>query len=270
MKVYIGSAVWRSLEAEHLRSLVPLLRDGHYGYFPQIGDALIERARGMSATNFLRNTDADVHLSLDSDIMGFTKEGIDQLCEQAVEYGIVGAVYITRATARTFPTTMFHDKTRIEFSADPTPVPVKWAATGCLAVHRRVFEKMAESLPLLHEKDGPRAFYNFYHSMEYEGDEDMGRILLSEDYAFCERARQAGFEIYVNPAIRLGHIGPYVHRLEDMAQTPLKPQPLALTHIGRHWRIECAGEKEDHEAMGRIAPGKSEELNRLFEELKTA
>jgi len=248
--------------------MVPLLRDPKYAYFPQVGDALIERARGMSATNFLRNTDADVHLSIDSDIMGFTKEGIDLLCEQAGELGIVGAVYITRATARTFPTTMFLDEQRVEFAADPTPIPVRWAATGCLAVHRRVFEKLAEDLILLHEKDGPRAFYNFYHSMEYEGDESMGRILLSEDYAFCQRAREAGFNTYINPAIRLGHIGPYVHRLEDMAQTPLAPQPLALTHIGRHWRIECEGVTEDAEAMGRIAPGQRTEVNELFEKLE--
>ncbi len=64
-----------------MKSLVPFLRDINYGYFPQVGDALIERSRGMSATNFMLNTKGDVHLSLDSDIVDFQKDAIDQMGE---------------------------------------------------------------------------------------------------------------------------------------------------------------------------------------------
>lgn len=266
MKVYIGSAIWRTVEPLHMKSLLPLLHDPRYEYFPQTGDALIERTRGISASYFLRHTDADVHLSLDSDIVEFEKSAIDKMCEQALTHDIVGAVYICRSAARTFPATFFNDGEPIEFAFDPTPKPVQWVATGCLAVHRRVFEKIAETLPLLHERDGERAFYPFYQSMVWDEGGDVGKILLSEDYAFSQRARNLDFTPHVNPAVRVGHVGPYAYRLEDMAQTLLEPQPLRLERRGVRWRVECAMKTETPESMGRIPEGKSEEIRSLFDE----
>lgn len=265
MKVYVGSSVWRTVEPLHMKSLMPLLRDDRYVYFPQIGDALIERSRGISASYFLRHTNADVHLSLDSDIVEFEKDAIDKMCEQAEKHDIVGAAYICRSAARTFPATFFNDGEPIEFAFDPTPKPVRWVATGCLAVHRRVFEKMAETLPLLHERDGPRAFYPFYQSMIWDEGGEVGKILLSEDYAFSQRARELGFTPHINPSVRVGHVGPYAYRLEDMAQTLLEPQPLRLERRGAHWRIECAKTPETPESMGRIPEGKGEEIRERFE-----
>ncbi len=223
-----------------MKALIPLLQDPSYEYWPQIGDALIERARSISASYFLRHTDADVHLSLDSDIVGFEKADIDKMCEQAERYDIVGAVYICRSATRTFPATFFNDGEAIELAFDPTPKPVQWVATGCLAVHRRVFERMAETMPLLHEKDGKRAFHNFYHSMEY--DTEIGRILLSEDYAFSQRAKDLGFTCYINPAVRIGHVGSYTYRLEDIGQTGTEPHPLRLERKGTIWRIDAMEE----------------------------
>lgn len=276
LKVYIGAAVWRHVNPMHMNAMLPLLRNQkRYAYLPQIGDALMERVRGISATLFLKHTQGDVFLSLDSDIVGFTEDGIDELVEQAVTHDIVAGIYICKSVARTFPSSTFEDNTSIEFGTDSTPVPIKWAATGCLAVHRRVFEKMVEGDPekgisplrLLHETDGKRAFYNFFHCMEYD-DPEHGAILLSEDFAFSERARQLGFTIYANPAIRLGHEGMYLYRLEDMAGHVLKPQPLTIHHSGRYWRIDCEGLVESPEEMGRIPEGKGDDIRKRFEKLK--
>lgn len=255
VKVYVGSVIWREVAPLHMKSLLSVLVDPRYAYYPQVGDALVERARGISASYFLRHTDADVHLSIDSDIVEFQKKDIDQLCEQAEEYGIVGGVYICRSAARTFPATFFEDETPIEFAFDPSPQPVKWLATGLMAVHRRVFEAMAGTLPLLHERDGARAFYPFYQTLIHDGGDEIGQILLSEDYAFCQRAKELGFQSYVNPAIRVGHVGPYVYRLEDMAQTVLQPQPMKITRSGPYWKTECAQVPESPESLGRTENG---------------
>lgn len=265
-KIYIGSTIWRAVEAFHMKSLVYLLRDPHYGYFPEVGDALVERARGTSATHFLRHTDADVHLSLDSDIVDFNKNAIDLMCEQAVEFDIVGAVYICKSVARTYPATFLEEGKRVMFAQDPTPVPVKWIAAGCVAVHRRVFEKMAETLPLLHESDGIRAFYPFYQSLIYDAGGETGKILLSEDYAFSERAKALGFTSYINPAVRMGHVGPYTYRLEDMVSEYLINQPIALTRVDRYWHAECEGLKATPEEMGRLPEGRGQEIRALFDE----
>ena len=238
MKVYIGSCIWREVASEHHRSLIPLLRQPGVIYAPQVGDALIERARGISATNFLLNTDADVHLSIDSDICGFTVEDAFKLCEMAEEYGIVAGAYVCRSASRTFPASYYEANVRVEHAFDHTPVPIRWAATGFLATHRRVFERLAQDLRLLHPSQ-PWAFYNFYQPFEYEDANTRGPVLLSEDFAFCQRAREAGFGIWIDPAIRLGHIGSYTYRLEDTAQPQVEPQPLAITRTDSNkWRIE--------------------------------
>lgn len=251
-----------------MKSLLPMIADTkRYGYFPQTGDALVERARGINASYFLRHTEADVYLSIDSDIVDFDPTRLDQLVEQAVTHDIVAGIYICKSVARTFPSSTFLDNSKIEFNEDSTPVEIQWAATGCLAIHRRVFEKLAEGLPLLHERDGARAFYPFFQTMIYE-DAEAGKILLSEDYAFCQRAKEAGFKIYANPAVRMGHMGPYIYRLEDMATSQLKPQPISITRSGPYWRVESKGEVETPEAMGRIKPGERMEIESRFDTIE--
>ena len=248
MKIHVGSCVWRTVEVGHMKSLVPLLRQPNVEYAPQTGDALIERARGISATYFLEHSDADVYLSIDSDITGFTVEDTLKLCEAAMTHDIVAAAYVTRSADRSFPTSYYEDGLRVTHAFDHTPVPIRWAATGFLAVHRRVFEKLALDMPLLH-KDRPTRFYPFFQTLIYDGDDiEGGPILLSEDYAFCERAKQAGFGVYRDPAVRIGHIGSYVYRLEDVAQKQADPQPLALTREGLRWRVESLVSENDYAA----------------------
>jgi hypothetical protein len=268
LKVYIGAPVYKTVEPLQLKSLAPLMLNTRYGYFPQTGDALMERVRGIAATNFLRNTNADVFLSLDSDIVEFSPFAVDELVEQAVTHDIVAGIYLCKSVARTYPSSIFLDNTTIEFGDDPTPVEIQWAATGMLAIHRRVFEKMAEGMTLLHEKNGIGAFYPFFQTMQYDSDE--GPIILSEDFAFCERARNLGFKIYANPSMRMGHMGQYVYRLEDMAATVFKRQDLTISRSGPHWRIELEGEVESPEDMGRLKAGERPEIEKRFESLSAA
>ena len=45
--------------------------------------------------------------------------------------------------------------------------------------------------------------------------EGSGHFYLSEDYSFCERAHQCGFEIIADSSQRLYHIGHYAYSWED-------------------------------------------------------
>jgi hypothetical protein len=52
------------------------------------------------------------------------------------------------------------------------------------------------------------------------GDRDESKLewsYLGEDYAFCERARQAGIPIIVDTRIRLFHLGDYPFGWEEIA-----------------------------------------------------
>ncbi len=244
MKVYIGSCVWRTVEVAHVAALSKLLRDPGYIYKPQVGDALIDRARGISATWFLEQSDCDIHLSIDSDIVGFTPEDTEKMCQAAMTHDIVGGVYVCRSQNETHPASFYLDKEPVIHAFDHKPVEVKYLATGFMAVHRRVFEKLAETTPLTALKD-KNHFYTFYQPFNYE-DADLGQTIeLSEDWAFCQRAKDAGFKCYIDPAIRLGHIGSYTFTLEDMLKERVEPQPLAIMRDGTHWSVNGLGSLEE-------------------------
>ena len=233
MKVCVGAIVWRQYEPEHVQCLVKLLRMPNVSYLPVVGDALVERARSIVATWFLDNSEADVLLTIDSDIW-FVPDDALLVAEQAMSHDIVSAVYATRSTSRAIPTTPI-GRENVNFGIDPTPVPVRWAASGFMAIHRRVLEKLAKrpDMAKCHDKED-WGFHPFYHTLIVPGDaEDGERNLLSEDYAFCERAREEGFGIYINPAVRLGHVGSYIYRLEDMITPHSEPRPLVMRRNGQ-------------------------------------
>lgn len=240
MKVMLGSIAWRAYEANYVKSLALLLKKyPQVMVMPQVGDALVERARSIVATFFLRHTEGDVLLTIDSDI-DFLPDQAMHICQQAEEYGIVVGAYPGRGFGHPKPTSELLSGTQVVFGDDPTPVEIKYGASGFMAIHRRVFEAMAATMPLCH-KGKDWEFYPFYHTEIIE-DEDpaIGTILLSEDFAFCYKARALGFPTYMNPAVRLGHQGAHVYHLEDMANKLLPPSPIRLTKEGTVYTVEIA------------------------------
>jgi len=64
---------------------------------------------------------------------------------------------------------------------------------GCLLVHRDVFEAIPGKPPS-----------RWFH-YELRGEDHFG-----EDIVFCERAKAAGFQLYIDTAVKAGHIKPRV------------------------------------------------------------
>ena len=250
MKLWYGSSVGRSFHPDNVTDLIRLFTCGRPIYWrPVSGDALIERSRSISATRFLKS-DAEVMLSIDTDIR-FDHHAALQICDQAVTHDIVVGAYTTRSPMRSFVTSEVYAHQPIEFATDPTPVPIKWGATGFMAVHRRVYERLAESLPLCHEGEWLE-HYPFY--LPFVVDEDGKPIMLSEDYALCERARQAGFGVFLNPAVRLGHIGDYCYRLEDMTiARPRDTFPIRFERLTDGSPAQFRVERPDYDELERAA-----------------
>jgi len=226
--IYVGSAYGRYLEPDHIQSVMRLLRHP-ITFAPTWNDALLCRARSKTATAFLLDSKADVHVSIDSDIV-FDPQSVLQIAHQAHDLGgPVAGLYVTRAKGGLCrPTSILEADVPIELGTDPTPVPIKWAATGFLATPRRVFERLAKDLPLCHPTEWWK-FYPFYMPAIVDG--LNGPNYLSEDFAFCERVRQAGFTVYLNPAVRLLHVGNHAFRIEDLGQTEIEPAPVRMTYL---------------------------------------
>jgi hypothetical protein len=77
---------------------------------------------------------------------------------------------------------------------------------------------MAEELPLC-DKGFGESFTPFFLPAVID-DPLRGAWYLSEDYAFCERARQVGTPVLTDTRIRLGHAGRFVYGWEDAGSTP--------------------------------------------------
>jgi hypothetical protein len=80
--------------------------------------------------------------------------------------------------------------------------PAIYVSTGCMMIRRNVVEGMIEKYPELHYKrnvTGDRAwalYQPFIYKEEY----------LSEDWAYCQRAKDAGFEVWVHGGVKCGHM----------------------------------------------------------------
>ena len=232
MKIFLGSVVYREVRMPHYWSMLRLrefctkhgieLEEGIVR-----GDALVSRSRSIAASAFLRS-DADVMISIDADIEFAPIDAI-ALCKKALEYDIIGGLYMTR-NLHTQPALMLPDH-EVTFDANAEPVEVPYVSTGFLATSRKPFEALTNSLPLCHQTWGETAFWPFYMPFLKEWPED-GHIYLSEDWAFVERAREAGFACYLDPSIRLTHWGDHGYTLEDLIRPP-KPDVTPL-RLHRH------------------------------------
>lgn len=233
MKIYLGSIVYRSVEVPHHISMLKFHDLCHERGIEVVdgvvrGDALVERSRSIAASSFLRS-DCDVMLSVDSDIR-FSAEAALRMCERAMEKDIVGGMYVTRSI-HPQPALMLADEVPTVFADNGPMVEVQYLSTGFIATTKAPFEAIRQDLPLCHETWGEDSFWPFYVPYVVEWPDD-GHILLSEDWAFCERAKQAGYKLWLDPSVRLAHHGDYGFMLEDIVR-PERPTPSPMM-IKRH------------------------------------
>jgi hypothetical protein len=104
--------------------------------------------------------------------------------------------------------------TRLVFGAEGGLTEVLYAGAGFLLVRRQVYLDIQERLvlPVCNERFG-RITIPFFQPRVVP--DAAGHWYLSEDYAFCERARKCGYKIMADPAIRLWHHGSYGYTWED-------------------------------------------------------
>jgi hypothetical protein len=190
-----------SIYAERLSRVEGLLR-------VQAG-GLLSRGRNELVAQFLTHTSAQWLLMLDSD-MCFKRDRVltdfDALLSTAhdTERPIVAGLYFGAWPGEHFPTpvplifntvegtTTF--RSIVDYQHRPSPLQVDSAGTGCLLIHRSVFEKLQSDA-------SPHQGQNWcwFQDMPVNGD------WFSEDHYFCARVREVGFPIYANTDVVLEH-----------------------------------------------------------------
>ena len=177
--------------------------------------AAIDRTRCEIATAALADS-FDELIWIDSDI-AFEPEAVDRL--RAHDLPVVGGLYAKKGVTA-FAAYFEPGTESLDVGAGGGPRRVRYVGLGFLCTQRRVYDDVQRmfSLPFCNTRFGTPAVPYFLPMVITDDDQPGGYWYLGEDYAFCERARQAGHKIVVDTTIRLGHIGKYTYGWEDAGQ----------------------------------------------------
>jgi hypothetical protein len=161
----------------------------------KMGDSLVSRARNNLTHDFLKSN-CDYMLQIDSDIV-FTNEQIKRLASH--ELPIVGGLYAIKDESQ-----RWCSNSLVEAKPDNNGLmKVRETGTGFLLVHRDVFHAIREDhVDRIYKCDMDKQMKFDYWAVGVRN----GRY-LSEDWWFCKDARDAGFEVYADTKIKLGHLG---------------------------------------------------------------
>ena len=184
-------------------------------------DALIERARSKAASHFLIDKDAgDVMLMVDHDI-SWQHGDLRYLAEKCAETGgIVAGLYSKRSFENRGMTFRIDEPTTFTTGEDRL-IPATYVSTGFVAIHREVVEYVARDMqPVV------QGFYPMFLPMVV--DTQHGHEHLSEDWAFCERAKAMPIHAAAKP--RLLHEGQFKYRMQDSLTEIPAQHDVEITH----------------------------------------
>lgn len=200
-------------------------------------ESLITRARNYLADEFLRS-DFDYLMFIDSDIhfdatdvltlmhYAAQNENMEIICgpypKKTIAWEKIKAA-VDKGFADENPGILdefvgdyvFNPVDGIKEMRIDEPVQVKEGGTGFMLVKRQAFAKMDSAYPeLLYKPDHLRT-KNFDGSREIMAYFDtvidpVSKRYLSEDYMFCQWARNAGSQVWMLPWVKLKHAGNYI------------------------------------------------------------
>ena len=180
-----------------------------------IGDAMIYHSRNKIAHKFLE-TDAKWLLMIDDDIIPCigrpnwmrstvtsTRNVPDAPLQRHVLQRLIGAnktliggAYFGRQEGAPL---MCSDRS-LEAKArayQDEVAPVDWVATGCMLVHRKVFDDIKEKYPELNSPIANGEF-DYFHPIN---------SATGEDVSFCKRAKAAGHQPHIDLGLPVFHVG---------------------------------------------------------------
>jgi hypothetical protein len=175
--------------------------------------AAIDRSRCDAATSALAEG-ADELMWIDSDI-AFEAADVERL--RATDHSIVAGLYPKKGV-RDFAAHLLPGTAALHVGETGGLVEVRAVGAGFLLTRRAAYDDVQRffALPVCNTRFGQPTIPYFLPMVVADDQGPPGSYwYLGEDYAFCERARQAGHKVMVDTRIRLGHVGKYVYGWED-------------------------------------------------------
>lgn len=180
------------------------LDSAKYGFDLQLADvsgsSIITRARNMLVDRFMTSNCTDL-LFVDADIH-FKQEDVLRLLALSHDKDVVCGAYPRRGGATSFFTDIdYTDDGGVTF--DDGLLRVKRIGTGFMLIRRHVLAKLIE--------DHPEWRYHVdamdTHHFSVFDFKSSPAGYIGEDYLFCDRVREAGFRVHLDPNVNLGHYG---------------------------------------------------------------
>jgi len=168
-----------------------------FQYVP--GSSLVHKARMELAHVFLKS-DKNRLFWIDSD-MGWTPDNFMRILALSSKLDVVGATYSARMEPAKFFVRM---NDPVEFDAEKTPYglfSVLGMGLGFTCVSRRVMEVLAARAPKFIDNDGQEKAEVFWTGVR------DGKF-YGEDMAFFKDIKEVGFDVWMDPQIKLKHVGP--------------------------------------------------------------
>jgi len=195
------------------------------------GFSAVDQGRNQMASDAFHDGFAET-MFIDTDI-GFDADAVERL--RSHKLPIVAGLY-PQPAARSLACELLPGTDKVVFGEDGGLMEIKYAAAGFLYVRREGYETIRDELklPLCNTRFGRGAwpfFQPYWVEEQKTGDrgqetEDRGareavrHRYLTEDFAFCERARQAGLKVMADTTIRLWRVGSYGFGWEDAGNDP--------------------------------------------------
>ena len=162
---------------------------------------MVSRVRNIIANEFLESQ-AEHLLMIDSD-MTFNADDVFRMLAWSQTKPIVAGVGVARKKEKVYFSSLDQDEDNNIIMDRMGLVKVKRVGTGFIMIQRNVFETMRDAHPewkYMDQNTGKmlQSFFDFKSTPDgYVG----------EDYVFCDRAHEHGFTAWVDPTIKLGHMG---------------------------------------------------------------
>lgn len=193
MKIAIGIPTNRGFRAKTALSLVNLIAHSKFDYsffFPTFGFNTAE-SRNWIAAQAIKND--CTHIWFSDDDMAYPPDALKRLLAHGKD--IVGAAYSVRQVPKAY-VIEYAESVRSDEELDKQTELFKCNALGggMLLIKTEVFEKV------------PQPHFGYKWTPE-------GAVKMSNDWFFCEKARQAGFEIWCDPLLtqEVKHIGEWLY-----------------------------------------------------------
>tara|TARA_B100000902_G_scaffold120805_1_gene121045 strand:+ start:285 stop:938 length:654 start_codon:yes stop_codon:yes gene_type:complete len=181
-----------------------------HGLLTLTNSSLITQARSKVANFFINNTEHEYLFFLDSDI-GFNPDDVLKLMSHQIP--IVSGAYPMKIIPERYCVDVVQPEER-----HGDLLKINGNGMGFVLIHRQVFLDIAKHYPNLkyvpsnYHSDTPHSPEEMNNSFHFFAEHQSENGFMSEDKSFFHRAKQVGYNIFLDTSIRLNHTGYHIYQ----------------------------------------------------------